>query len=283
MKYVIVTPVYNEEKFLEAYLESIVDQNFLPEKLILVDDNSTDKSAEIIKNYTQKFSWIKYIYHSSSASKAQGKKVINAFNFGLKDCELDNIDFISKIDADLQFKKSYFEEIGNAFALNSKLGITGGIIEEYKNGNWKKIPQAGYHIRGALKSYRTKCFIDIKGLKSVLGWDGLDEMTALYLGWETKIIDHGVKHYRPAAHDYNRKELNYKLGYANYQNGGGLFLALIRATLKFKQSPFLHVGLSFLKGYVTARKSKAVKNVDKDLSKFINAFHIKRLLKLKRY
>jgi glycosyltransferase involved in cell wall biosynthesis len=283
MKHIIITPVYNEEKFLDDFLESIINQTKLPEVLILVDDNSDDNSAKIIKKFTKNFCWIKYVYHSSSASKSQGKKVINAFNYGLNYCDLNNIDFISKIDADLQFHPSYFEKIGEAFLEDTKLGITGGTIKEFVDGSWKEISQASYHIRGALKSYRTKCFLDIKGLKSVLGWDGLDEMTALYLGWQTRVLDQGVKHFRPAATDYNKKDLNFKLGYANYQNGGNLFLALIRACVKFKQKPFLIVGISFLRGYLNAKKAKAGKNVDRDLSIFINSFHLKRLLKLKRY
>lgn len=283
MKHTIITPVYNESQYLRKYLESIVKQTCRPYQLIMVDDNSTDNSAQIIKSFSAEYDWIKYVYHSSTNRKSQGKKVIQAFNFGLNYCELAEIDFLSKIDADLQFPSNYFEEIAAAFKLNPHLGLTGGIIEEVKNKTWTKIPQAGYHIRGALKSYRKECFLEIGGLKPVLGWDGLDEMTALYLNWETRIIELEVKHFRPAAKDYDKAELNYKLGFANYENGGNILLALVRAVIKSKQKPYFKTGLSYLKGYMKAKKMNIPRNVDPALAKFINDFHFRRLMRFNRY
>lgn len=283
MEHIIITPVYNESKYLRNYLDSIIKQTHRPFQLIMVDDNSTDESAQIIKKYAKKHEWIKYVYHSSENKKSQGKKVIQAFNFGLNYCDLLEIDIISKIDADLQFPPNYFEEIMAAFKFNSRLGIAGGIIEEERDSTWTRIPQAEYHIRGALKSYRKECFFEMGGIMPILGWDGLDEMKALYFNWETHIIELGVKHFRPAAKDYNKTDLNYKLGFANYENGGNLFLAFVRALVKSKQKPYFRTGISYFKGYLTAKNMKINKNVDPELAKFINDFHLKRLLTLKRY
>jgi hypothetical protein len=55
---------------------------------------------------------------------------------GLNYCDLNNIDFVSKIDTNLQFYTSYFEKTGAAFYENPKLGIAGGIIKEFRNGSW---------------------------------------------------------------------------------------------------------------------------------------------------
>lgn len=282
-KHIIITPLYNEEKFLPTFISSIINQTLIPTQLILVDDNSTDNSKAIIEAFASQYDWIKYLYHSSTNNKSQGKKVINAFNFGVSQCNIEDVDFISKIDADLEFSQEYFERIAAAFSVNLKLGISGGSIEELQDEiSWKKIPQAPYHIRGALKSYRSKCFKDIGGLLPVLGWDGLDEMNALYRGWETQIIDIGVKHFRPASKDYNKVKLSYELGIANYKNGASLFLAIIRAIVRSKQKPYFKVGRSFIQGYIYALQKKMTKNVDKNLAKFINKFHTKRFLRLKR-
>lgn len=283
MKYIIITPVFNEEEYLLIFINSIVNQTLKPIKLILVDDNSTDNSSEIIKNFADKYSWIQYIYHSSDNHKSQGGKVINAFNFGLKSICISEVDFISKIDADLELPTDYFQQIAKAFEDNPKLGICGGIIEEMKNNNWVEIKQASYHVRGALKSYRSKCFEQIEGLMQVLGWDGLDEMKAMYMGWTTKNINCKVKHFRPASTSYNRQDLNYKIGLANYQNGGNLFLAIIRSLVKIKQKPIGKVSISFIKGYLNGYINNKERYVDSDFAKFINKYHLKRFLKLNRY
>ncbi|RPI66248.1 MAG: glycosyltransferase family 2 protein, partial [Ignavibacteriales bacterium] len=45
MKYVIISPVKNEEKYISYTLESVVNQTRLPEEWIIVDDGSTDNTS----------------------------------------------------------------------------------------------------------------------------------------------------------------------------------------------------------------------------------------------
>jgi glycosyltransferase involved in cell wall biosynthesis len=248
MKHVIITPVYNEEKFLEQYIQSILGQTKQPESLILVDDSSTDQSASIIKKYSAEHNWIKYVKHPSESKKEQGVKVVKAFNHGLKDIILDEYDLLSKLDSDLELPANYFEKIINEFQLNEQVGIVGGIISENKGDGWKKIKHPSYHIRGALKSYRVKTFMEIGGLIPVLGWDGLDEMKAMYMGWETKNINVEIKHFRPASSDYNSSELSFYKGVCNYQNGANVLLTVIRTIYKFREKPLVISGVMFLYG-----------------------------------
>ena len=62
----VVIPVYNQEKYLAETIESILAQTFRNFELILVDDGSKDKSAEIIQQYTQKDSRIMSILQANS-------------------------------------------------------------------------------------------------------------------------------------------------------------------------------------------------------------------------
>lgn len=278
--HLIIIPFYNEEDYLEKCILSIVRQSNLPTKLVLVDDNSTDHSTRLAKMYANKYMWIEYYRHLSADKKEQGVKVIKAFNFGLKQVKHENYDFISKLDADLEFPKDYFEKVLNVFD-NPKIGLAGGKIEEMKNDSWKVIPQASYHIRGALKTYRIKCFKEIDGFMPVLGWDGLDEMKAFYHGWESKIVDVKVKHYRVADSDHNMVSLSYKRGIAKYQNGSGVLLVLFRSVKSCLKKPFFLIGFSFLTGYLYALITRKPKNVSKDLSSFIRKFQRSRLKILK--
>ena len=50
----IVVPAHNEEKFLPLFLKSICSQNLLPEELILIDDNSNDRTKKIMLDYQKK-------------------------------------------------------------------------------------------------------------------------------------------------------------------------------------------------------------------------------------
>lgn len=275
-KHLVIIPFYNEEFYLENCLNSIVLQTVRPTKLILVDDNSSDSSSGIAKSFTEKFDWIEYCRHASEKRKEQGVKVIKAFNFGLEQVDYSDFDFVSKLDADLEFPLDYFEKVLETF-VNSGIGLAGGRIKELKNGFWVTIPQAPYHIRGALKTYRVSCFKEIGGFMPVLGWDGLDEMKAFYYKWSSSIVDSEVKHHRVADSDHNKLRLSFKRGVAKYQNGSGFLMVFFRSLKDILKKPFFLVGFSFLSGYIYALVSRKPKNVSKELALFIKKFQLSRL------
>ena len=51
----IIVPAYNEEAFMALTLQSLVAQTVLPSKIIVVNDNSSDKTAEIVTSFSEKF------------------------------------------------------------------------------------------------------------------------------------------------------------------------------------------------------------------------------------
>ena len=55
MKFTIVIPVYNVEKYLKECLDSAVNQNFSDFEIIAVNDGSTDNSLNILKQYEKKY------------------------------------------------------------------------------------------------------------------------------------------------------------------------------------------------------------------------------------
>lgn len=57
----IIIPIYNAEKYIEKCMESVCAQTFTDYELILVNDGSTDKSADICKRYRDNDSRITYI------------------------------------------------------------------------------------------------------------------------------------------------------------------------------------------------------------------------------
>lgn len=277
MGYLIITPVHNEQDNLVRFLDSIISQTYQPDLLLLVDDNSTDDSGEIIKKYSYNYDWIQYVYRKSSEKKVQGSKVIEAFNFGLSKVNICSFDFISKIDADLEFESTFFKCVAKAFNDDPRIGLVGGFIQEFNGTNWITVHDSDYHVRGALKSYKIEAFNDIDGLMPVFGWDGLDEMQLFQKGWRTHNLINKVKHFRPAASDYNSLVLSFNEGKANYLNGGNFPLALIRVLVRLWRRPFLLTAIFFFIGYIYNFALRRPKLVDKDLSKFINYFHYNRI------
>ena len=277
MNYLIIIPAYNEEKYIASTLQSLVEQTILPLKIIVVNDNSADKTAEIVLAFAKKYSFIQLINKLSDAVHLPGSKVINAFNEGLKHIDND-YDLIAKLDADLILPDNYFEKIISHFHSDDKIGMAGGFCYIEKNGIWilENLTDKD-HIRGALKTYRKECFIKIGGLKPQMGWDTADELLCKFYGWKVKTDETlKVKHLKPTGANYD-KAARYKQGVAFYSLGYGFWITAI-ASLKLaiiKKKPLLFI--DYIKGYWKAKLSKKPLLVTSEEAIFIRKYRWEKI------
>ena len=79
----IIIPMYNAEKTIAETLQSIIMQSYTSWRVIIIDDGSIDKSADIVKKYMKKDSRIEYFYKENggiiSARIAGIKRIKNKF------------------------------------------------------------------------------------------------------------------------------------------------------------------------------------------------------------
>ena len=57
----IIVPTYNRANYLKECLDSIINQNYPNIEVIVTDDNSTDNTKEVVKEYIQKYPFIKFV------------------------------------------------------------------------------------------------------------------------------------------------------------------------------------------------------------------------------
>lgn len=284
MKYVIVTPAKNESKYIENTIRSVVSQTIIPLEWIIVDDGSTDDTVLKVKKYLQEYPWIKIIERKTKSEEREGGgKVIRAFNEGYAHILSVDYDFITKLDADLTLKHTYFEEISNAFAIEDKLGICGGVCYIERNNTLIKERADEYHVRGALKSIRKECFLNIGGFKPVLHWDGIDEYIARHKGWKVKSIDIQVIHHRPTSKAYKPLKYNYRNGYAARQRRASFWLSVMRSIFKMRTYPYVFNTFAYFLGYLVALLKAETNILDKKTSKTMNQFDYMKLFNKKKF
>jgi len=278
MKVYCVIPTYNEEQFIAQTLTSLINQTVIPNKIVVVNDNSTDKTATIVADFVSKYSNITQILNKSENKHLPGSKVIKAFYKGFETLD-DSYDIIVKLDADLILPNNYFERIIETFQQDLQIGMVGGFAYIEKNGDWilENLTDKD-HIRGAFKAYRKECFSQIGGLKPAMGWDTVDELLCRFYNWKIVTLeDLKVKHLKPTGAIYD-KSARYKQGEAFYTLGYGFLITTI-AGLKLawrKQKPLLFV--DYLKGYFKAKSNKKPLLVTNEQAKFIRKY---RWLKMK--
>jgi glycosyltransferase involved in cell wall biosynthesis len=265
----IIIPCYNEDQFLEKNLSSLVNQTLKAKNILIVNDNSTDGSEEIINAFAKAHKEISTIKTQQESQHLPGSKVINAFNTGLNRID-GHYDIICKFDADLIFPLNYLEEITKIFTQNPKAGMVGGFCHIKKGDDWELENLTNNdHIRGALKAYRKDCFKDIQGLKPAMGWDTVDELLAKYHKWEIVTLNHlVVKHLKPTGNTYTQAA-QYKQGEAFYSLRYGFTLSLIASLkLAFKKKK-ITLFWDYMRGYFRAKRNKKQQLVTAIQGKFI--------------
>ena len=241
MRFLIVIPAHNEEKNIFFTLKSLEAQSFKDFKIIVVNDGSTDKTAEIVREFSERLPKFELLNLETSEHEP-GAKVVRTFNKGLNSVDFNDFDIICKFDADIIFPENYLMEVHKVYESNPKAGMVSGIVKIKKSVFEKNLAfdfkdekqqwtfenlSSKNHVRGPIKSYRKECFAAMNGLRPVLGWDNIDVMLAEMNGWEVATIKNiWVKHLRPTAYKYKKQKAE-KLGEYFYNIGLSLPLAII--------------------------------------------------------
>lgn len=110
----IITPVYNCEQLLPETIECVINQSYKNWEMLLVDDCSTDNSANIVKEYAKKDSRIKYIKLDENSGAAIARNTALSKSKGR---------FISYLDSDDLWKKDKMEKQVN-FMLENNYAFT---------------------------------------------------------------------------------------------------------------------------------------------------------------
>ena len=175
-RYAIVAPSRDESGTMRRTLDSLLAQTVPPTHLVVVDDGSRDESPAILREYQARMPYLRVVTRVDRGARKVGPGVIEAFNEGLATIDLSTIEFLCKLDMDLDLPPRYFEgliarmDADPAIATCSGKAFypapdTGELVSEY----------CGDEVSvGMTKFYRVGDWKGIGGFPTSIGWDVID-------------------------------------------------------------------------------------------------------------
>jgi len=278
-KYVIITPVRDEETYLKETVVSVLRQRYRPAEYILVNDGSRDSTGEIIDDYVRAHNWVRAVHRRDRGYRKWGAGIIEAFYDGFNALSCRDWEFMCKLDADLSFEPDYFERALTKFEENPRIGIGGGVLYHYRNGQkiLEKHPQ--FHVRGGVKIYRRKCWEDIGGLWVGPGSDTVDEVKANMLGWTTmSFSDLHLIHHRPTGESWGRWGGLVKDGRIDYVYGSHPLFLMAKALVRLFRRPYVLGSAALVYGYVSAFIKRTPQVDDPKLIRYLRGQQLARLM-----
>jgi glycosyltransferase involved in cell wall biosynthesis len=276
---VALTPARDEERLLPGLITSMAKQTRLPERWIVIDDGSADATSEIVDEAANRYRWVEPHHLPRNRVRAPGGESVT-MRF-LPSEEWRKWDYLLRLDADLTFAPDFIESLLAEFGSDAKLGIAGPILLESDGAHWHEISVPSFHVRGAAKMYLGKCFSAIGGLQAGLGWDTIDELHAMMLGFNSRHFSHiRAYHHRPQGTAGSLWHARLTAGRAAYLSGYSIPFMLLRAARHLSTPPPLLGSAMMLAGYFEGFVKRLPRAASPELVRFIRRQQLRRLLML---
>jgi len=131
MKFSVIIPVYNGEKFISRAIESVLSQTCEDWELIVINDGSTDNTFDIVNTYSKTDSRIKPINRSENS----GRPAV-ARNLGLREAKGQYVAFL---DSDDIYYPEKLSEVIKVFEADESVGLVCHGEKHLVDGKVKKV------------------------------------------------------------------------------------------------------------------------------------------------
>jgi len=270
-RYVLITPACNEERFIEQTITSMIHQTVLPVKWVIVDDGSTDGTAEIVIRYLGSNPWMEMIQMPQRRDRSFAGKAY-AFEAAYERIKDLQYELIGNLDADVSFDKNYFAFLVGKFSEDPTLGVAGTIFKEEGYSSESDSFEGHRHVSGQCQLFRKRCWEDIGGYTPhrAGGIDWIAVTTARMKGWKTEsfrekwFFHH--RHLGTAERGVIASLFSY--GEKDYYLGGHPVWELFRVAYRIIKKPYIVGGLALGMGYCSALLRRTPRPVSQELITF---------------
>ena len=281
-RYLLITPCRDEGDYLQTTIDSVCSQTIMPTKWVIVDDGSTDDTPNILNQAQEQYEFIDVIRRDDRGHRSVGPGVVDAFYVGLESVNLDDYDFVCKLDGDLEFQPRYFERLLEILDEDQGLGnLSGKLFLRYGSKLVEERLRDDNAI-GPAKFYRVRCFQDIGGFVRQVSWDGIDGHMCRMHKWIPAATDEDdlrVIHLRRMGSSQNSFwQGRLRWGGGKYFMGSRLYYVIALSIFRIFERPFVVSGVGILVGYLRAAIKREPRYENPDYLRFFRRYELESLL-----
>ncbi len=280
-KYAIITPARNEEINIVRLYESMAVQTQLPEKWVIVNDGSSDRTAKIIDQYAVEHEWIEVVHRPEHIDRNFAGKV-HAFNAGFELVQQIDYNVVGNMDSDTSIDPDYMEFMMDKMGSIPRLGVCGSPFKQDDGYDSARDSfEGGNYVSGGCQLFRKECFEEIGGYvpNARGGIDWIAVMKARMAGWQVICFqEKRYHHYRPlGTAETSRLGALYDYGERAYFLGGSPIWQLFRATYRMKDSPYIIGGMILFWGYLWASVRRVKRPVSREMIRYNRRDQMRKL------
>ncbi len=252
MSYTLVTPVRDEETYIEETLRSVVNQTVLPAEWVIVSDGSTDRTDEIVQPYADKHPFIRFIRNTDQTPRDFASQVFT-IAIGLKQLTNQNSAFIGFLDGDIRLAPTYYQSILAEFQRDEALGLAGGALHQKVGDLFVNQKLSEDSVAGGVQLFRRACFDAIGGYIPIPkgGFDSVAEVMARMQGWKTQTFNnipfYHLKPINSASGHYLATK--WQMGERDYLIGNHPLFELFRCVYRSLERPYIISSIIRLAAY----------------------------------
>jgi poly-beta-1,6-N-acetyl-D-glucosamine synthase len=278
--YVLITPVRNEEATIGVTIESIVRQTILPKEWVIVSDESTDRTDEIVRSYAAKYGFIRFVRLKSRPQRNFASMVFTV-ETGIAALETKNFAFLGFLDADIRLHERYYESILRQFTEDPQLGVAGGLVVDIHADGQCKVSQDTKDVAGGVQFFRRTCFESVGGILPIPegGFDVVMCVQARMHGFKTRTFrEIQVDHLKPrnAAEGKFLRRI-WQFGIREYARGNHPLFQLLKCGQLCIERPFVIRAAVQFGAYAWCYLSRRKRILSADLIRFIHREQLARL------
>lgn len=158
----VIIPAYNAEIFIERTLQSVLSQTYKNIEVLVVDDGSQDRTAEIVESFAQQDSRvILFQQKNAGVAAARNLAIENSMGEYIAPIDADDIWYPKKLEKQVQCMLEADLSVGLVYAWSAQIDEEDNIIGKYSSYDYLNF----YSVEGNV--YPAMVYINIVGNGSV--------------------------------------------------------------------------------------------------------------------